>query len=189
ELLAFISTTQADWKRAWEEELQNILNEQRLVKDVEAGLGELLEDTKHLSGVLEKLDKVVDLKLEERARKEYLPKFIDVVSPDEAKDAKEGFLRQITCVDVDHQRRLDALEVAERLRRQELSAKVNEFDEELEEFVSQRKLRKTGGTEEVERRREEKNAEIMKEMMKSAEEAEAARRAKVAQRKAAKSKK
>ncbi|KAJ1841597.1 Bud site selection protein 6, partial [Coemansia sp. RSA 2703] len=28
ELLAFISTTQADWKRAWEEELQNILNEQ-----------------------------------------------------------------------------------------------------------------------------------------------------------------
>ncbi|KAJ1802278.1 Bud site selection protein 6 [Coemansia sp. RSA 2599] len=104
-------------------------------------------------------------------------------------DAKKNFLLQISCVDIDHNRRLEALKTAEKLRRQELATKVNEFDEELSDFVGQRKLRKTGGTEELERRRAEKNIEVMKEMLKSVEEAEQARRAKIAQRKAAKTSK
>ncbi|KAJ1910746.1 hypothetical protein LPJ71_003105, partial [Coemansia sp. S17] len=74
---------------------------------------------------------------------------------------------------------------AERIRQTELATKVNEFDEELSDFVTQRKLRKTGGTEELERRRAEKEIEVMKDMLKSVEEDAQARRAKVAQRKAA----
>ncbi|KAJ2002741.1 Bud site selection protein 6, partial [Coemansia thaxteri] len=187
-LVAFINETRSDWKRTWEEELQNILKEQGFVKDVEQMLGELLDDTQHLNDVTDKLDKIIDLKLRERAKDDYVPpaatKFIDVVSPDDAPDAKKDFLMQISCVDVDHQRRLDALKSAERLRQTELAAKVNEFDEELSDFVTQRKLRKTGGTQELERRRAEKEVEVMKEMLKSVEEAEQARRAKLAQRKA-----
>ncbi|ORX69705.1 actin interacting protein 3 [Linderina pennispora] len=189
-LVAFINETRADWKLTWEEELQNILKEQSFVKDVEQMLGELLDDARHLDGVLDKLEQVVDLRVRERASDSYVPaaatKFIDVVSPDDAPDAKQGLLRQITCVDVDHERRLDALRAAEKLRQQELAAKVNEFDQELADFVGQRKLRKTGGTEELERKRMEKENEVLKEMMKSVEEAEQARRAKIAQRKAAK---
>ncbi|KAJ2822988.1 Bud site selection protein 6 [Coemansia erecta] len=189
-LIKFINETRSDWKRTWEEELQNILKEQSFVKDVEQMLGELLDDTKHLDDVLDKLDKIIGLKLKERSKDDYVPaaatKFIDVVAPDDARDAKGDLFKQITCVDIDHQRRVDALKAAERLRLQELAAKVNEFDDELSDFVSQRKLRKTGGTEELERRRAEKNVEIMKDMLKSAEEAEQARRAKIAQRKAAK---
>ncbi|KAJ2468096.1 Bud site selection protein 6, partial [Coemansia sp. RSA 2322] len=189
-LVAFINETRSDWKRTWEEELQNILKEQGFVKDVEQMLGELLDDTQHLNDVTDKLDKIIDLKLRERAKDDYVPpaatKFIDVVSPDDAPDAKKDFLMQISCVDVDHQRRLDALKSAERLRQTELAAKVNEFDEELSDFVTQRKLRKTGGTQELERRRAEKEVEVMKEMLKSVEEAEQARRAKLAQRKAGK---
>ncbi|KAJ2080124.1 Bud site selection protein 6 [Coemansia sp. RSA 988] len=190
ELVAFINDTRSDWKRTWEEELQNILGEQSFVKDVEQLLGELQDDTRHLDDVLDKLDKIIELKLAERAKDDYVPpaatKYIDVVAADDVHDAKKDFLKQIACVDVDHQRRLDALGAAERLRLQELAAKVNEFDEELSDFVGQRKLRKTGGTEELERRRAEKDVEVMKEMLKSVEEAEQARRAKIAQRKAAK---
>ncbi|KAJ2721684.1 Bud site selection protein 6 [Coemansia sp. Benny D115] len=190
-LMRFINETRSDWKRTWEEELQNILKEQSFVKDVEQMLGELLDDTKHLEDVLEKLDKIIDLKLQERSKEDYVPaaatKFIDVISPEEARDAKKEFLMQISCVDIDHEKRLEALKSAEKLRQKELlAAKVNEFEEELGEFVSQRKLRKTGGTEELERRREEKNIEVMKDMLKSVEEAEQARRAKIAQRKAGK---
>ncbi|KAJ2388052.1 Bud site selection protein 6 [Coemansia sp. RSA 2611] len=189
-LVKFINDTRSDWKRTWEEELQNILKEQSFVKDVEQMLGELLDDTKHLDDVLDKLDKIIELKLKERSKDDYVPaaatKFIDVVGADDAHDAKKDFLKQISCVDVDHDRRVDALKAAERLRQQELAAKVNEFDDELSDFVSQRKLRKTGGTEELERRRAEKNVEVMKDMLKSVEEAEQARRAKIAQRKAAK---
>ncbi|KAJ2798073.1 Bud site selection protein 6 [Coemansia guatemalensis] len=190
ELVAFINDTRSDWKRTWEEELQNILKEQSFVKDVEQLLGELLDDTRHLDDVLDKLDKIIELKLAERAKDDYVPpaatKYIDVVAADDVRDAKKDFLKQIVCVDVDHQRRLDALSAAERLRLQELAAKVNEFDEELSDFVGQRKLRKTGGTEELERRRAEKDVEVMKDMLKSVEEAEQARRAKIAQRKNAK---
>ncbi|KAJ1661961.1 Bud site selection protein 6 [Coemansia sp. RSA 1646] len=189
-LLAFINDTRSDWKRTWEEELQNILKEQGFVKDVEQLLGELDDDNSHLEGVVDKLDKVIDLKQQERAREGYVPpaatKFLDVVSPDDAPEAKKDFLMQISCVDIDHARRLDALEAAEKLRRKELAAKVNEFDEELSNFVGQRKLRKTGGTEELERRRAEKDIEVMKDMLKSVEEVELARREKIAQRKAAK---
>ncbi|KAJ1991504.1 Bud site selection protein 6 [Coemansia spiralis] len=189
-LLKFINETRSDWKRTWEEELQNILKEQSFVKDVEQMLGELNDDSSHLEDVLDKLDKIIDLKLEERAKEGYVPRaatrFLDVVSPDDAPDAKKDFLMQISCVDIDHNRRLDALDAAERLRKKELAAKVNEFDEELSDFVSQRKLRKTGGTQELERRRAEKNLEVMKDMLKSVEDAELARRAKIAQRKAGK---
>ncbi|KAJ1900454.1 Bud site selection protein 6 [Kickxella alabastrina] len=186
-LIKFINETRSDWKRTWEEELQNILKEQSFVKDVEQMLGELADDNNILGDVLNKLDKIIDLKLEERAKGDYasnaVAKFIDVVSADEAVDAKKDFLMQISCVDVDHARRLEALEAAEKLRQQELAFKVNEFDEELSEFVTLLKLRKTGGTEELERRRAEKDVEVMKEMLKSVEEAEQARRAKLAQRK------
>ncbi|KAJ2782869.1 Bud site selection protein 6 [Coemansia javaensis] len=188
-LTAFIADSRADWKRAWEEELQNILKEQEFVKDVEQMLAELLDDTRHLDDVLAKLDKIIALKLRERAQDDYVPpaatRFIDVVAPDDVRDAKKDFLKQIACVDVDHARRLDALHAAERLRRQELAAKVNEFDEELADFVSSRRLRKTGGTEELERRRAEKDIEVMRDMLKSVEEAELARRAKLAERRAA----
>ncbi|KAJ2459718.1 Bud site selection protein 6 [Coemansia sp. RSA 2337] len=188
-LVSFINETRSDWKRTWEEELQNILKEQSFVKDVEQMLGELSDDTQHLSDVIDKLNKIIDLKLRERAKDDYVPsaatKFFDVVSPDDAPDAKKDFLMQISCVDVDHQRRLDALKTAERIRQTELATKVNEFDEELSDFVTQRKLRKTGGTEELERRRAEKEIEVMKDMLKSVEEDAQARRAKVAQRKAA----
>ncbi|KAJ2675916.1 Bud site selection protein 6 [Coemansia sp. RSA 1085] len=189
-LIKFINETRSDWKHTWEEELQNILKEQGFVKDVEQMLKELLDDTKHLDDVLGKLEKIIEIKLKERSKEDYVPaaatKFIDVVPADDAHDAKKDFLKQISCVDVDHERRVDALKAAERLRQQELAAKVNEFDEELSDFVGQRRLRKTGGTEELERRRAEKEIEVMKNMLKSVEEAEQARRAKVAQRKAAK---
>ncbi|KAJ2888023.1 Bud site selection protein 6 [Coemansia asiatica] len=192
-LLKFINDTRSDWKRTWEEELQNILKEQSFVKDVEQMIGELIDDTKHLTGIMQKLDKIIDFKLDERSKPDYIPtaatKFIDVVSPDDARDAKKDFLMQISCVDVDHDRRLEALRTAEKLRQQELASKVNEFDQELSDFVGQRKLRKTGGTEELDRRRAEKNLEVMKEMLKSVEDAEQARRTKVAQRKAAKTSK
>ncbi|KAJ1963837.1 Bud site selection protein 6 [Dipsacomyces acuminosporus] len=189
-LIKFINDTRADWKLTWEEELQNILKEQSFVKDVEQMLGELLDDTQHLEDVLGKLDQVVDLKVKERSRDSYVPaaatKFLDVVSADDAREAKQDFLMQITCVDVDHERRLGALKAAEKLRQQELATKVDEFEAELADFVGQRRLRKTGGTEELERRRAEKEVEVMKDMLKSVEEAERARRAKIAQRKAGK---
>ncbi|KAJ2384280.1 Bud site selection protein 6, partial [Coemansia sp. RSA 2559] len=191
-LLAFINDTRADWKRTWEEELQNILKEQGFVKDVEQLLGELKDDNSDLADVVDKLDKVIDFKQRERAKEGYVPpaatRFLDVVSADDAPDAKKSFLMQISCVDIDHKRRLDALAAAEKLRKKELASKVNEFDEELSDFVGQQKLRKTGGTEELERRRAEKEIEIMKDMLKSVEEVELARREKLAQRKAAKKK-
>ncbi|KAJ1818002.1 Bud site selection protein 6, partial [Coemansia sp. RSA 2598] len=174
-------------------ELQNILKEQSFVKDVEQMIAELTDDTKHLSGTMRKLDKIIDFKLEERSKSDYIPtaamKLIDAVSPDDARDAKKDFLLQISCVYIDHNRRLEALKTAKKLRQQELATKVNEFDEELSDFVGQRKLRKTGGAEELERRRAEKNIEIIKEISKSVEEAEQARRAKIVQRKAGKTSK
>ncbi|KAI8052367.1 actin interacting protein 3 [Syncephalis plumigaleata] len=163
-LNAMVEETRPKWKSAWESELQAVLNEQQFLKDQEELLLDLRDDTTRLSELFDQLQQVVTLKSRKSTRKQPT---LQVLS------AEEGFLQlnqvmqEITCIEPDSNRRLQALEQAERMRRLELEQQVGEFEQELGDFVAEKKLRPTGGFEETERRREERRKETMKAMLAS----------------------
>ena len=77
--------------------------------------------------------------------------FETAVDPNEA---KSGVLDEVRALQPNHENRLEAIERAEKQRRRELeNRKGGDFQREVEHFVGEGKLRKTGGAEEVERQR------------------------------------
>ena len=77
--------------------------------------------------------------------------FETAVDPNEA---KSGVLDEVRALQPNHENRLEAIERAEKQRKKELqNRKGGEFQREVEHFVGEGKLRKTGGAEEVERQR------------------------------------
>ena len=78
--------------------------------------------------------------------------------------AKDGVLGEVRALQPNHENRLEAIERAEKLRQKELeSRKGGEFQREVEKFVEEGKLKKTGGAEEVERLRKIKDEKARKE--------------------------
>ncbi|KAI9361787.1 actin interacting protein 3-domain-containing protein [Pilaira anomala] len=73
-------------------------------------------------------------------------------------------LKQVSTIDVDHTRRLRALEQADKMRQRELANRIDDFEKELVGFVGENKLKKTGGALEIDRLRKQKEEEMMKAM-------------------------
>ncbi|KAI5293412.1 Bud site selection protein 6 [Ascosphaera acerosa] len=87
---------------------------------------------------------------------------------------KDSVLGEVKALQPNHQTRLDAIERAERARQKELEdRRVGKFQKELGKFVSEGRLKKSGGVDEAERVRRSKDEQIRKE----AWEAEMARKA------------
>ncbi|CAG8649135.1 15450_t:CDS:1, partial [Acaulospora colombiana] len=61
-------------------------------------------------------------------------------------------------------KRLKAIELNEKARQRELSSRSDEFEAELHGFVAGKKLKRTGGAEEVERIRQRKDGMAFKAM-------------------------
>ncbi|RKP27716.1 actin interacting protein 3 [Syncephalis pseudoplumigaleata] len=161
---AMVEETRPKWKRAWESELQTVLNEQQFLKEQEELLLDLRDDCTRLNELFDQLQQVVKLQSRRGMRKQPA---IQVVS------AEEGFLQlnqvmqEITCIEPDSNRRLQALEQAQKMRRLEQEQHVDEFEQELGNFVADKKLRPTGGFEETERRREARQKETIRAMLAS----------------------
>jgi hypothetical protein len=62
------------------------------------------------------------------------------------------------------------LEKAEKRREKDLANRIDEFEAELTSFVSESKLKKTGGAQEIERLRQKKNDENLKALFSSNKE-------------------
>ncbi|KAJ1675334.1 Bud site selection protein 6, partial [Spiromyces aspiralis] len=168
-LLAFYNDNCPKWKRTWESELHGIVQEKQFSDDVHQLLRELLEDTAPLRDLFTKLEKIAELKAKERLMKSgsSQPKFLSIVPHEDDDLARQIMLSEIQGIEIDHERRLEALERATKSREKELTNRVDEFEKELGDYVTNQKLRKTGGTEELERRRKKKDEEVLKAMLSS----------------------
>ncbi|KAJ1918442.1 Bud site selection protein 6 [Mycoemilia scoparia] len=176
ELLKFIDDNGSIWKRTWESELHGIVQEQQFSKDAGKLIKELREDTKPLRELFNMLEKIVDLKTKQREAQRNggepsTPKFFDVVPAEEVGEVRNEMMSEIQCIEVNHERRLKALDMAIKSREKELANKVDEFEKELGDYVANQKLRKTGGTEELEKRLRKKEEEVLKAMLTSMAEA------------------
>ncbi|CAG7846925.1 SubName: Full=Related to actin-interacting protein AIP3 {ECO:0000313/EMBL:CCA75044.1} [Serendipita indica DSM 11827] len=160
DLKAHITTVRPSWKKTWEQELQNIMEEQQFLGHQEELIEDLIEDNKALSEVFGHVEKVISLRGTGAGRsRSFRPP-----PPDEGHGGLSTVMLEIRGAQVDPQRRLKAIEQNQLARKKELMSRSDEFQQELAGFVKGKKLKMTGGTEEAERKRKVKDELAFKAM-------------------------
>lgn len=158
-----ISTVRPMWKKTWEEELQNIVEEQQFLQHQEEFLGDLQEDQKAVLEVFGHVEKVIALRKSTPGRKSKGgPRFPPVA--EEGEGTRDNVLMEIRAAAIDPNRRMKAIAANQKNRERELAAQSDEFERELTDFVGGNKLKKTGGAEEVERLRQKRNDQTLQAM-------------------------
>lgn len=162
----FVKREKPIWTKIWEQELQVVMTE----RDELTQQDELMHD---LDGDLEDITNVFKL-VEEATKQQNLQaastggrhpsKNLAFETDVDPHEAKTGVLDEVRALQPNHESRLEAIERAEKVRQRELETrKVGEFQREVEKFVEEGKLKKTGGMDEVERRRKLKDEAARRE--------------------------
>lgn len=163
----FLKREKPIWSKIWEKELDLICQERDELTQQEDLMADLHGDLEDLSGVFKLVEEATKQQnLQQgaaggfRSTSRTLP-----IDPDiDPQRAKDGVLGEVRALQPNHEDRLEAIERAEKLRQRELEArKGGEFQREVEKFVEEGKLKKTGGAEEVERLRKAKDEKARKE--------------------------
>lgn len=151
----YLAAERPSWKKIWENELDTICEEQQFFKLQE----ELVEDLRDdLQKAQETFSLVEACSLEQQKgggkRRPTPPTFFP--SPvDGIVHAKDAVLSEVSALQPNHEARVEAIERAEKMREREkkMIGGDDDFELELKEFVTENKLKKSGGVEEAERRR------------------------------------
>ncbi|GLB41789.1 putative actin interacting protein 3 [Lyophyllum shimeji] len=159
-----IKTIKPMWKKTWEEELQNIVEEQQFLTHQEEFLNDLLEDHKAVVEVYGHIEKVISIRgsgpngaIKPRSRSFKPP-------PPSEGDGLSNVMLEIRGAAVDPEKRMKAIEANQKNRQKELAARSNELHAELHDFVGGKKLRMTGGAEEAERVRQKRSEMTLRAM-------------------------
>jgi hypothetical protein len=169
-----IKTIKPMWKKTWEEELQNIVEEQQFLTHQEEFLNDLLEDHKAVVEVYGHIEQIISLrtpgpdgavKLRQTPRgRSFRPP-----PPDEGHNGLSTVLLEIRGSAIDPDKRMKAIEANQQSRQKELAARGDsELHAELTEFVGGKRLRMTGGADEVERVRQKRSEMTLRAMFNNA---------------------
>ncbi|KAG1728172.1 actin interacting protein 3-domain-containing protein [Suillus paluster] len=162
-----IDTVKPMWKKTWEEELQNIVEEQGFLGHQEEFMNDLLEDHKALVDVFGHVEKVISIRGTTPGRSNRGRGFKPLPA-DEGHTGLSTVMMEIRGAAVDPERRMKAIEANQKNREREIASRSDEFQEELTGFVGGKRLRMTGGAEEVDRVRQRRNELALKAMFNSA---------------------
>ena len=155
-----IASVKPVWKETWERELQSILKDQTILKEQEGLLHDMKEDLEVLSEVFDDIEKFCA----SQAKAKPMPREYRPPPVSEGFEGMASVLKQVSTIDVDQEERMRALEKADKMRQLKLATRIDEFEEELVTFVGSKKLKKTGGAQEIDRLRDEKNKQMLKNM-------------------------
>ncbi|ETI22045.1 hypothetical protein G647_06116 [Cladophialophora carrionii CBS 160.54] len=161
----FVKREKPIWTKIWEQELQIVMTERDDLTQQDELLNDLdgdLDDITNVFKLVEEATKQQNIQTGGGGRQPSRSLAFDTdVDPHEA---KSGMLDEVRALQPNHESRLEAIERAEKIRQKELeSRKVGEFQREVETFVEEGKLRKTGGMDEVERRRKLKDEQARRD--------------------------
>ncbi|OMJ30390.1 Bud site selection protein 6 [Smittium culicis] len=170
-----IDNAKIEWKKLWELELQNIIEEQTFIKHVSSELDILLSDSVTLQEMLETIEMRMESKNDTSEfsvgiSDEKFSKLMQLGGyEDEAEIeyAKNAVLEEISRTNIDHEKRLDAINQSERIRKLDLRSRTTDFQEELAYVVNKHKKSIPRSVEELEKSREEKEKNIMMDMLSS----------------------
>lgn len=139
-LSQYIATVKPMWKKTWEAELQNIVDEQQLLNHQEELLSDLQADHENVVTVFDQIQQYVSLQSVNKLRKpEYRPP-----SPEEGHQGLRSVMLEVKGLAPASDKRMKAIEMAEKNRQKEGVEKTDEFAEELSGFVEGKMLKKTG---------------------------------------------
>lgn len=168
ELENYMAKENHTWKSTWEYELNTIVEEQEflnmqksLVADMQIDLGKARETFELVEQCAKELEKS-----DVRRKQVFIP------IPDNSIDATNALLVEVSALKPNQEKRVAAIERAERLRKRELSMRTGDFEDELGEFVEENRLKQSGGVEEVERRRRERDERVREEELLNKAQAE-----------------
>lgn len=153
----FIINEKPIWKKTWQAELNNVIEDQEWLKSLDLLYADLRSD-------LEQSVKTFELVCEANA----LPRKANVrhgmpiappIKPGEEQAVANAVFHEISALNFNHEERAEAVQRAERLHRARLALRSEEFEDELNSFVADTKLKPNGGFQELERRRKEREEE------------------------------
>lgn len=155
------------WTKIWEKELEEVCqgrDELKLMEDLMIDLKDDLEKATETFTLVEQATKE-QMKENTPAARQFSRGLQNLGNSANPTAAKEGVLGEVRALQPNHEDRLEAIERAEKLRQKELeSRKDNPLKKELATFVTEGKLKKSGGFEEVERARKAKDDRIRREV-------------------------
>ena len=164
----FIVSEKVGWKKIWERELDKICEEQQTLKLHEDIIVDLFDDLDKAAQTFELVEQCISEQTKSGRprplRHVTLPPPVESVI-----HAKDAVLSEVSALQPNHERRVEAIERAEKLRKKELQIRgitADVFKQELGEFVSDDKLKKSGGVEEVERVMKAREAKSREEAQK-----------------------
>ncbi|KAF1928541.1 AIP3-domain-containing protein [Didymella exigua CBS 183.55] len=158
----FLAKEKPLWTKIWEQELQTVCEERDLLtmqEELAADLQDDLEKATQTFELVEQATKQQNLQNEKDqakgTRSASGQKALNAVAMDKVVDprqARDGVLGEVKALQPNHESRLEAIERAEKARQRDLETRRDdEFKRELGDFVTEGKLKKSGGVEEVER--------------------------------------
>ena len=133
------------------------MEEQGFLNHQESLISDLRDDLSALQDVYSNIQQVV--KLRGSSARGYVPP-----TTEEGHQGLNTVMLEVRGQSVDHEKRLRALQAAERQRKRDLEERTNEFEEELAGFVDGKALRKTGGHLEAERTRQRRDKATLNAM-------------------------
>lgn len=147
ELADWAGAEKPRWKELWSTELENVINEEKTVKDQEGFLAELKEDLEEVTVMFKNIQQAAKVKsAAPKAVRDYVPP-----APSEDHQGLSTVLLEVRSLNPNPEKRLEAIERAEKERQRKNENRTDEFADELGNFVGGGKLRKSGGFEETER--------------------------------------
>ena len=158
-----IETIRPMWKKTWEEELQNIVEEQGFLGHQEELLADLVEDHKALAEVFGHVQKVISLRTGP-GRGSARGRTFKPAPAEEGHTGLSTVMMEIRGAAVDPEKRMKAIAANQKHREKELANRSDAFQNELSGFVNGKKLKMTGGAEEAERVRQKRNDLALKAM-------------------------
>lgn len=153
------------WKKIWEQELDKVCEEQQFLT--------LQDDlTQDLEEDIRKIEETFDLimrcstqqsRIFQTKRTEIASRINLLDSKESLHGLKDAMLTEVASLVPNHSDRIEAIARAERMRiKEQQMLGPDQFQEELDAFVNESRLKKSGGIEELEKSRREKDNENLR---------------------------
>lgn len=154
-----VKLAEPTWRATWMSELQRVTEEQRLLAYQNKLAADLKNDIKDATDMLDNVRAFVGQRAAAGGRRFQPP------PPPETGGGIGTLLMEIRTKESDPNQRLRAIEERARARERDLASRTDDFQDELGAFVTGKKLRKTGGTDEAERIRQRRHDQTVRRML------------------------
>lgn len=165
----FLKRERPIWTKIWEKELERVCKDREDMTLIEDLIVDLEDDLSKASQTFALVEEATQEQSKDppgsTSASRALSRGLNHVLAADPAVAKEGVLDEVRALQPNHENRIEAIQRAEKLRQKELeSRRAGEFEKELGSFVEEGKLKKSGGFEEVERARKQKDERIRMEV-------------------------